>query len=59
MGKLRHGDFALLKVDQLYHLYVQSKIEHKQTSLPNRNRPTDTENRRVGAKEEEGEGREN
>ena len=34
-----------------YHLYVESKIWHIWTCLQNRNRPTDTEIRRVVAKE--------
>ena len=37
-----------------YHLYVESKIWYKWTHVQNRNRPTDTENRLVVAKGEEG-----
>ena len=40
----------------LYHLYAESKIQHKWTSLQNRHRLTDVRLRRVVAKVEVGSG---
>ena len=38
------------KTNIIYHLYAESKIWHKQTSLKNRKRLTDVDNRLVFAK---------
>ena len=39
------------KTYAMYHLYVESKIQHKRTYVQNRNRLTDRENRPVGDEE--------
>ena len=54
---IKLSEVSQRKINICYHLYVESKIRHKSTYLPSRNRLTDIENKfRVTKGEGVGEG---